>query len=140
MEVLKHNTVEKVQMIEIDEEMVETSRQFLPEWSDCSDIVGSEKWCGDDKRVELYFEDALAWFIDRYSDSGKLFHENHPKLDIIIMDALYVFDLVFFFVSCYRLTIYHLIICFITVIHKMTSHLPRFCTLMKLSYRHCTML
>lgn len=92
MEVLKHNTVEKVQMIEIDEEMVETSRQFLPEWSDCSDIVGSEKWCGDDKRVELYFEDALAWFIDRYHDSGKLFHENHPKLDVIIMDALYVFD------------------------------------------------
>lgn len=87
-EVLKHNTLEKVQMVEIDKEMVMTSKDHLPEWSDCSDIIGSAKWCGDDKRAEMHYEDALGWFIDRYSESGKLYHENHPKLDVIIMDAL----------------------------------------------------
>lgn len=88
MEVLKHKSVEKVQMIEIDEEMVKTSRQYLPEWSDCSDIIGSTKWCGDDERADIFYEDALAWFIDRYSDEGKYANENPPKFDVMIMDAL----------------------------------------------------
>ncbi len=88
MEVLKHKTLEKVQMIEIDEEMVKTSRQYLPEWSDCSDIVGSTKWCGDDKRADMFYEDALAWFIDRFSEGGKYADENHAKFDVMIMDAL----------------------------------------------------
>eukprot|EP00957_Ditylum_brightwellii_P099091 7547158-Ditylum_brightwellii.AAC.1 len=42
-EVLKHDTVEKCTMVEIDELMVTTSRKYLKEWSDCSDIVGSEE-------------------------------------------------------------------------------------------------
>jgi spermidine synthase len=94
-EVLKHNTLQKVKMIEIDEQMVYASREYLPEWSDCSDIIGSEKWCGDDKRAEMYYEDALGWFIDRYSETGKFYNENHTKLDVIIMDALYVVELSF---------------------------------------------
>ena len=88
MEVLKHNTVGKVQMIEIDEEMVKTSRTYLPEWSDCSDILGSAKWCGDDERADIFYEDALAWFVDRFSKGGKLASDDHPKFDLIIMDAL----------------------------------------------------
>jgi len=89
-EVLKHNTVEKVKMIEIDEIMVNVSREHLPDWSDCSDIVGSvDGWCGLDPRAELYFEDAMAWFMDRFADD-KLdtpkFEEE--KYDVIIMDAL----------------------------------------------------
>eukprot|EP00957_Ditylum_brightwellii_P011457 866020-Ditylum_brightwellii.AAC.1 len=40
-EVLKHDTVEKCTMVEIDELMVMTSHKYLKEWSDCSDIVGS---------------------------------------------------------------------------------------------------
>lgn len=87
-EVLKHNTLEKVQMIEIDEQMVYSSKEYIPEWSDCSDIVGSEDWCGDDPRAELYYEDALAWFIDRFSEDGKFSDEEHEKFDLIIMDAL----------------------------------------------------
>mmetsp|Transcript_937 Transcript_937/g.1444 ORF Transcript_937/g.1444 Transcript_937/m.1444 type:complete len:866 (+) Transcript_937:187-2784(+) len=87
-EVLKHNTLEKVQMIEIDEEMVITSREYLPEWSDCSDLIGSAKWCGDDERADIFYEDALAWFIDRFSEGGKYASEDHPKFDVIIMDAL----------------------------------------------------
>jgi len=84
-EVLKHNTVKDAIMIEIDEEMVSVSRQHLPEWSDCSDLVGSAKWCGDDARAQVYYEDALAWFIDRYYDEKNITDE---LLDVIIMDAL----------------------------------------------------
>lgn len=88
-EVLKHNTVEKVVMIDIDEQMVKLSREFLPFWSDCSMISNSSKSCFDDPRVETYFEDAFQWFIDRFSVDQ---HEAHPSkeqpFDVIIMDAL----------------------------------------------------
>jgi spermidine synthase len=84
-EVLKHKTVEKVVMIEIDEMMVNVSRRFLPDWSDCSNIVGSSDNCFDDARVELYLEDAFKWFEDRF-----LAGDNAPEdaFDVIIMDAL----------------------------------------------------
>jgi spermidine synthase len=83
-EALKHNTVEEVVMIDIDEKMVNVSRQHLPEWSDCSDMVGSASWCGDDPRAKIYYEDALTWFKTRYSDGGK----SDALMDVIIMDAL----------------------------------------------------
>jgi spermidine synthase len=86
-EVLKHNTVEKVVMIEIDEMMVMASREFLPEWSDCSNLVGSAPNCFDDSRTEVFFEDAFKWFIDRFSDGGALKGTEEP-FDVIIMDAL----------------------------------------------------
>ena len=82
-EVLKHNTVKEAIMIEIDEKMVNASREFLPEWSDCSDLVGSSVWCGDDPRASMYYEDAHAWFMNRYAQDLK-----KKKLDVIIMDAL----------------------------------------------------
>ena len=83
-EVLKHNTVEKVEMIEIDKEMVSVSRESIPEWSDCSDLEGSARWCVDDPRTSMYYEDAHAWFMTRYSDEG-----GRPgDLDVIILDAL----------------------------------------------------
>ena len=65
-EVLKHGTVKHAKMIEIDEGMVNASREHLPGWSDCSDVKGSEKCCFDDPRTDLLCEDALAWFIDRF--------------------------------------------------------------------------
>jgi spermidine synthase len=86
-EVLKHNTVEKVVMIEIDEMMVKASREFLPDWNDCSDQVGSRPNCFDDPRAEVFFEDAFKWFIDRFSDDGQ-FQGTEKPFDVIIMDAL----------------------------------------------------
>ena len=71
-------------MIEIDEMMVNVSRQHIPEWSDCSDLVDSAPWCLDDDRATVYFEDALVWFLDRYLDGDN----EHPKMDVLIMDAL----------------------------------------------------
>ena len=83
-EVLKHKSVEEAIMIEIDEIMVNVSREFIPAWSDCSDFEGSAAWCGDDPRATMYYEDAFAWFMDRYIDGA----DSNEKIDVIIMDAL----------------------------------------------------
>eukprot|EP00591_Stephanopyxis_turris_P010009 CAMPEP_0195509728 /NCGR_PEP_ID=MMETSP0794_2-20130614/2585_1 /TAXON_ID=515487 /ORGANISM="Stephanopyxis turris, Strain CCMP 815" /LENGTH=880 /DNA_ID=CAMNT_0040637019 /DNA_START=160 /DNA_END=2802 /DNA_ORIENTATION=+ len=85
-EILKHNTLELVKMIEIDEGMVKTSREFLPDWSDCSDMVGSTQSCFDDLRADILNEDALAWFMDRFADGVE--DGTEEKFDVIIMDAL----------------------------------------------------
>ena len=87
-EVLKHNTIETVTMIEIDELMVNVSKQYIPEWSDCSMIVGSTSSCFDDPRAELFYTDGIAWFIDRYLNADTI--DDARLYDIIIMDALYV--------------------------------------------------
>jgi S-adenosylmethionine decarboxylase proenzyme len=87
-EVLKHNTVEAVTVIEIDELMVNVSIQYLPEWSDCSMFIGSEPSCFDDPRAEIHYTDAVVWFVDRFKESEKV--NPQDKYDIIIMDALYV--------------------------------------------------
>ena len=84
-EVLKHDTLKQVIMIEIDKGMVDMSRKYLPEWSYCGNIAGSTESCFDDPRVKVYYRDAVAWFIDNYTP-GKETEE--PKLDVIIMDAL----------------------------------------------------
>ncbi len=90
-EVLKHNTVEKVVMIDIDEQMVKLSREFLPFWSDCSMLANSTKSCFHDPRVVTHYQDAFQWFVDRFSsnnndDDGANFDEE--PFDVIIMDAL----------------------------------------------------
>lgn len=86
-EVLKHSTVEEVVMIEIDKKMVDLSKEYLPFWSDCSELIGSTDYCFNDPRVDAYFEDAFKWFIDRFSPEPTIEAE---KFDVIIMDALYV--------------------------------------------------
>jgi len=83
-EVLKYKSLEKVAMIEIDEMMVDVSKEFIPTWNTCDNIQGSVKSCFEDPRTEMYYEDALAWFIDRYIDGG----DGEEKFDVIIMDAL----------------------------------------------------
>jgi Spermine/spermidine synthase domain/S-adenosylmethionine decarboxylase len=85
-EVLKHSTVEKVIMIEIDAAMVDASKIALLEWNDCSDLVGSADSCFDDPRAEIYLEDAVGWFIDRFNKNESI--SEVEKFDVIIMDAL----------------------------------------------------
>jgi spermidine synthase len=85
-EVLKHKTVENVIMIEIDEVMVNTSRIYLPEWSDCTNLVGSTPSCFDDPRADVHYEDAIAWFVDNFADEED--YDDEDLFDIIIMDAL----------------------------------------------------
>lgn len=84
-EILKHKSVEKVVMIEIDEKMVQVSRKYIPFWSDCSNLRGSAGSCFDDPRVEVYYEDAFAWFIQRYGGEAS---DSPEPFDVIVMDAL----------------------------------------------------
>lgn len=93
-EALKHSSVKKAVMIEIDKEIVQLSKEYLPEWCDCSDIVGSADWCLDDQRVEARFEDAMGYFADHFGNGmeegggEKKNEEKATPFDIIIMDAL----------------------------------------------------
>jgi spermidine synthase len=85
-EILKHKTVEEVVMVEIDQELVEICKEHLPEWADCTDNAGSDAdSCFDDGRASVYFEDAFAWFIDRFGSGAS---GDEEKFDVIIMDAL----------------------------------------------------
>lgn len=84
-EVLKHNTVEKVTMIEIDEDFVDLARDHLEDWNDCSNLVGSVESCFDDPRVDVRYEDAIAWFSSRFATDS---FSNEEKFDVIIVDAL----------------------------------------------------
>jgi hypothetical protein len=65
---------------------VEVSRKYIPSWNTCSDIQGSVDSCFEDPRTEMFYEDALGFFIDRYHDPEDA--EKHEKYDFIIMDAL----------------------------------------------------
>lgn len=85
-EVLKHNTVEKVVMIEIDELMVKASKQYIPEWSDCSELSGATSNCFDDPRAEIIYSDAIQWFIQRFGNESGTRPED--TFDVVIMDAL----------------------------------------------------
>jgi spermidine synthase len=83
-EVLKHNTVEEATMIEIDEQVVNICREHIPEWSDCNDLVQSASWCLEDPRVNVYYQDALKWILDRYSGANK----SKDLFDVMVVDAL----------------------------------------------------
>lgn len=87
-EVLKHNTVEKVVMIEIDQ-TPNTTSTAVPEWNDRSDLDGTDEKCMADPRVEIYTEDAFKWFADRYATGTRTgSREEEPPFDIIIMNAV----------------------------------------------------
>jgi spermidine synthase len=65
-EVLRHNTVEKVIMVDIDKEVVDLCRKYLPEWSDGA------------------FENSKAEI--HYMDAFKFVNESKEKYDLIISD------------------------------------------------------
>lgn len=65
-EVLKHPTVEKVVMVEIDSQVVDTSRRFMPN-------VGT---AFDDPRLEVVFEDGFKYIA-----------EIDETFDIVIVDS-----------------------------------------------------
>ncbi|MCX7782879.1 MAG: fused MFS/spermidine synthase, partial [Meiothermus sp.] len=65
-EVLRHPTVEKAVMCDIDDELVEMARTLLPEW---------HQGAFDDPRAQIITEDARGWL------------ENHPDTyDVIMVD------------------------------------------------------
>lgn len=85
-EVLKYKSVEEVVILEIDEELVQICAEYMPEWSDCSDIEGIDaKSCFEDSRARVLYVDAFKWFIDTF---GKAEQGTEKEFDVIIMDAL----------------------------------------------------
>jgi spermidine synthase len=89
-EVLKHKTVEKATMIELDPMLIELSRQYLPAFSDCSDFEGRSDNCFDDKLVSVIHEDGIEWFGDRYGVEAN--KKPVDPIDVIVVDVLYPED------------------------------------------------
>jgi len=54
-EALKHNTVERAVMVDIDEELVDMVKEYMPEW---------HQGAFDDPRTELLHTDARQWLVD----------------------------------------------------------------------------
>jgi len=65
-ETLKHNTIKRATMVDIDGELVEASRKYLPEWSDGA---------YEDSRTELIIDDARKYIF-----------ETDQKFDVAISD------------------------------------------------------
>ncbi|KAA0169344.1 hypothetical protein FNF28_02125 [Cafeteria roenbergensis] len=65
-EILRHKTVEKCVMVDIDEVVCNICKEQMPEW-------GAGAW--DDARFEVHFEDAKAYL-----------EKDERKYDVIIMD------------------------------------------------------
>ena len=86
-EILKHNTIEQVVMIDIDKMIVEISKEYLPGWNNCTNLVGRTASCFEDEKATVYLEDAFKWFKDRFLDGAEL-EGTEEKFDVIIMDAL----------------------------------------------------
>ena len=86
-EVLKYKSVKEVVILEIDEELVKICAEYMPEWSDCTDIEGTDaKSCFEDSRARVIFVDAFRWMIDNFDSTTGGGTED--KFDVIIMDAL----------------------------------------------------
>eukprot|EP00536_Pseudo-nitzschia_multiseries_P014415 jgi/Psemu1/214572/e_gw1.698.21.1 len=79
-EVLKHKTVGSVTMVEIDDELIDIAKTYMPFMSDCSDLVGRSNNCFDDDLLDLVMEDAKGWFTERKDDE--------EKFDVVIVDAM----------------------------------------------------
>lgn len=87
-EVLKHKTVEKVVMVEIDDELIEIVKTHLPMMSDCSDLMGRAANCFDDKLTNLVVEDAKGWFTQRYGPDAIKPASEAELFDVVIVDAI----------------------------------------------------
>lgn len=68
-EVLKHKTVEEVTIVGADRNMVEFSKKYLPEWSDCSYASkgGSATNCFDDSRVNFVYDESPSEWIASFT-------------------------------------------------------------------------
>jgi len=65
-EVLRHPSVTRAVMVDIDEELVRVARELMPEW---------HQGAFDDPRVELVFADARGWLS-----------ESERRFDVIVLD------------------------------------------------------
>ena len=68
-EVLKHKTVEEVTVVGADRNMVDFSKEYLPEWSDCSYASkgGKATNCFDDSRVNFVYDQSPSEWIASFT-------------------------------------------------------------------------
>jgi len=78
-EVLRHKSAEKVTMIEINEKVVEVSKEYMPYLNDCTDIVDSADNCFDDERATLIIADAFQYISDE---------KITDEFDVLVVDVL----------------------------------------------------
>mmetsp|Transcript_14140 Transcript_14140/g.30833 ORF Transcript_14140/g.30833 Transcript_14140/m.30833 type:complete len:778 (-) Transcript_14140:74-2407(-) len=92
-ECLKHQTVESVTMLEIDEVFMQLAREQMKEWNDCSEFSYNNNEttedgyvsCFDDERANVLAVDAIEWFQQRFGAAVDI-DEAH-KFDVVIMDS-----------------------------------------------------
>ncbi|BEP18201.1 polyamine aminopropyltransferase [Pyrofollis japonicus] len=68
-EVLRHNTVQRAVMVDIDKEVIEVSKKYLPEW---------HQGAFEDRRSEIVVMDGFK-YVEEAASKGE-------KFDVIIMD------------------------------------------------------
>eukprot|EP00980_Cylindrotheca_fusiformis_P012269 scaffold2999_cov113-Cylindrotheca_fusiformis.AAC.4 len=80
-EVLKHHSsLDSVTMIEIDDQLVNLAKQYLPEMSDCSKVFSNNKTsCFDSELLSLQGQDAKEWFFTKSQPNS---------FDVVIVDAI----------------------------------------------------
>ena len=81
-EVLKHKTVQSVTMVEIDEEVIQIVKQYMPDLSDCTDLLDRANDCFADPATHLIIQDAQVYFQQQH-DQGIT-----DQFDVVIVDAL----------------------------------------------------
>jgi hypothetical protein len=77
-ELLKHETVQSITILQQDEKIIEITREHLSSVNDCSDIIDVKGNCFDDERVNIVSEDPKSWFST----------EKSALFDVIIFDTL----------------------------------------------------
>ena len=87
-ETLKWASVEHVTMVDLDPDVIDASRRFLPSYSKCTGFGAAS--CFDDDRLDLYTEDFIAWF-DKHIGNDICEKQEEKKdllYDVIIIDLL----------------------------------------------------
>lgn len=84
-EVLKHNTVKTVVMVEDDEAAVRISRRMFPEFHDCSAFLGEsgDRICFEDPRVEIVYSNLYEWVSSREGVASTM-----TGFDVIVLDDM----------------------------------------------------
>eukprot|EP00039_Didymoeca_costata_P024286 m.9880 g.9880 ORF g.9880 m.9880 type:complete len:670 (-) comp4158_c0_seq1:30-2039(-) len=87
-EVLKYKQIKEVVMVELDGEVIDKCRKYMPAFNNCTwaSSDGKPHNCFDDDRTTLVVGDASAWFNKHYPDCNNIKEED--RFDVIILDLL----------------------------------------------------
>jgi spermidine synthase len=85
-EILKHKTVEKVVVIQGDEEIVNINKDYFPEFSDCASFNIDNENCWDDSRVEMVYSMFKDWLEEKFKEGNNA--SESSLFDVIIIDDM----------------------------------------------------